>query len=246
MALQIAERAVVGEDVEPVSRPLEGAPRAVTAVAALADVGLQHRGSLRGCHAARRGQQLIVRQIGHGIERRRDDLDLAVGIEVGERHLLARLRLHARERAPRRPSASRLAWTRDTRSSVRRGRADRRESETPGRACAAPRASGRRTGGPRRADARASAAAAPRRPGRCRRSRRSTGSPPAACLAACRAPSRGWPLDGPLRNPAARAGSARRNASASRRSATRRSRTPHPSSTHSARAARPSTSAGTW
>ena len=33
------------------------------AVVALADVGAQHRGALVGGHAARDGQQLIVRQV---------------------------------------------------------------------------------------------------------------------------------------------------------------------------------------
>ena len=36
-------------------------------------------------------QQLIVRQFGDRIQRRRDDFDLAIGIEVRERHLRTRL-----------------------------------------------------------------------------------------------------------------------------------------------------------
>ena len=46
MALQIAKRAVVGQHVESVSRPLEGATGPVPPVGAFADVGAKHAGAL--------------------------------------------------------------------------------------------------------------------------------------------------------------------------------------------------------
>jgi len=48
VALQVAERAVIGHDVEAVAGSLEGAPRFVTAVRPLAHVGAQHRGAVVG------------------------------------------------------------------------------------------------------------------------------------------------------------------------------------------------------
>ena len=64
MALEIAERAVVGEDVEAVARALERAPRLVPAVRARADVGAQERGAVVGRHPSRDGEELIVGQCG--------------------------------------------------------------------------------------------------------------------------------------------------------------------------------------
>ena len=62
MALQIAEGAVVGEDVESIVRALERAARLVPPVGALADVGAEQRGAFVGRHPPRDRQQLIVRQ----------------------------------------------------------------------------------------------------------------------------------------------------------------------------------------
>ena len=53
MALQIAEGAVVGEDVEAVAGALERAPRFVPAVGAVADVGAEQRGAIVGATCAR-------------------------------------------------------------------------------------------------------------------------------------------------------------------------------------------------
>ncbi len=92
MALQIAEGAVVGQDVEPVRRALECAARAMTAIGAVPDVGAEQRRSLVDGHAARDAHELIVGEIRDGVERRGDDLDLAVGIEVGQRDLGPRFR----------------------------------------------------------------------------------------------------------------------------------------------------------
>ena len=51
--LEIAERAVVGEDVEAVGRALERAAGAMAPVRALADVGAQDRGAIVDRHAPR-------------------------------------------------------------------------------------------------------------------------------------------------------------------------------------------------
>ena len=42
VALKVPERAVVGQHVEAVRRPLEGAARTMTAIAAIANVAAQH------------------------------------------------------------------------------------------------------------------------------------------------------------------------------------------------------------
>ena len=93
MPLQIAERAVVGEHVEPVAGPLERAARLVAAVARDRRRRRAARPRDRPADIARAiAEQLIVGQRGRRVERGGDDLDLAVGIEVGERDLVARLR----------------------------------------------------------------------------------------------------------------------------------------------------------
>ena len=107
MALQIAERAVVGEDVEPIARPLERAARLVAAVRAVADIGAEHGRAIVGRHRAGDAEQLIVGQVRRGVQRRGDDLELAVGIELGERDLVARFGVDRADARPRRPRASR-------------------------------------------------------------------------------------------------------------------------------------------
>jgi hypothetical protein len=100
MALEIPEGAVVGEHVESVLRPFEGAPRLVPAVRAVADVGAKERRALVGGHAAGDGEQLIVGKPRDGVERRRHHLDLPVGIEFGQRDVRT---LFGRERRHDRP-----------------------------------------------------------------------------------------------------------------------------------------------
>ena len=133
MALEIAEGAVVGEDVEAVAACARTRGPACGG-------GSRARRRRRG--AARRGRRPTSvarsraadrRAARDGVERRGDDLDLAVGIEVGERDLVARL-------GGRSPSTNgsrgrverRAACRRNTRSSGRRGPADRRARGTPG------------------------------------------------------------------------------------------------------------------
>ncbi len=101
VALQIAERAVVGEHVEAIGRALERAAGPVTPVPAVAGVGPQHRRAFVGRQAARDRQQLVVGQVGRRIQGGGDDLDLAVGIEIRERHFVARLRADPSEERSR-------------------------------------------------------------------------------------------------------------------------------------------------
>src|SRR5262249_57933730 len=97
MTLEVAKRAVVGEDVEAVRRTLEGASGAMAPVAALAGAGGEHGGALVGGHPPRRGQELRIAELGNGVERRGRDLDLALGVEVRELDLVDRCRLDGAE-----------------------------------------------------------------------------------------------------------------------------------------------------
>ena len=176
---------------------------------------------------ARDGEQLVVGQRRHRIERRGDDLDFAVRVEVGERDFVARARatrsqpgrrsravsnarrVSARYCAPA-PAAVRLI---DAREKRRDDLAQLGEHLL------------RRRRGLRRADARTCAAAALRTPARCRRARRSTASPRAAGRAACRAPWRGSPTGRRRRSRPAISDTARGSALPSPGSSARRSRT---------------------
>src|SRR5439155_22355005 len=91
MALQIAERAIVREDVEAIARALEGASRLVAAVRAAADVCAEQLEAVLVAHVARNVEQLIVRQRRGRVERGGHDLQLAVAVEVDEPHVGARL-----------------------------------------------------------------------------------------------------------------------------------------------------------
>ena len=64
VALEVAERAVVAEDVEAVDGPLEGAAGPVPSVLAAPDVGLEHALALVGGELPRESEELVVGQRG--------------------------------------------------------------------------------------------------------------------------------------------------------------------------------------
>ena len=101
VALEIAEGAVVAEDVEAIAGALEGAAGLVAPVLSPADVGGEHLGALGRAELSRDGEELVVGQIRDGVERGGHHLHLAVRVEVGERHLAARRGLDAVEEPPR-------------------------------------------------------------------------------------------------------------------------------------------------
>src|SRR5882672_7154308 len=84
VALQIAERAVIGEHIEAIAGALEGAAWLVAPVRAAADVSAKDGGPVVGRQPAREREQLIVGKRRRRIERRGDDLRLALRIEAGE------------------------------------------------------------------------------------------------------------------------------------------------------------------
>ena len=91
MPLQVAKRAVIGQDVEPVGGALEGATGLVAAIASGSGVGPKERGALVDWQPADECQQLAVGQIGDGIQRRGDDFQLAIGIEISQSDMGRRL-----------------------------------------------------------------------------------------------------------------------------------------------------------
>ena len=101
--LQVAERAEVAEHVEAVAACAPrrgpacagGSPRSPT-LAAQDLLALGRRSS-----RATIVEQLVVGEVRGGVQHRGGDLQLAVGIPVGERDLVARLGLHAGEHACR-------------------------------------------------------------------------------------------------------------------------------------------------
>ena len=100
VALQVAERAVVTQDVEAVRRPLERAPGPVASVEPLAHVGVEHRPPLLVRHLPGALEQLVVGQRRDRVESRGDDFHLALGIEVRQRDFLARLRRGGVQQSP--------------------------------------------------------------------------------------------------------------------------------------------------
>src|SRR5580704_19675055 len=82
MALQIAERAVVRDELEAVVGALERAARAVPAIAAFAHVGLQQRDPVFVAEAPYPVGRLAFGAAEVGETRRHQDLLLAVRIEV--------------------------------------------------------------------------------------------------------------------------------------------------------------------
>ncbi len=99
--LQIAERPVVAQDVEPVARALPRAARLVAPVRPVADARAKDLGSLIRRHRSCDREQLVVRQVRGLVQHRRGDLQLAVRVVIGERDLLARLGLLVGEHARR-------------------------------------------------------------------------------------------------------------------------------------------------
>ena len=92
MPLQVAEGSVVGEDVEAIACPLECPCGFVSTILPFAGVGPKHAGAIGRRHPTGDRHQLVVRQIGNRIQRRRHNLDLAVGIELSEGDFVARRR----------------------------------------------------------------------------------------------------------------------------------------------------------
>ncbi len=93
MALQVAERAVVRQHVEAVVDALERPARLVPAVAAPADVRVEHGGPLLLAHRVRERVQPVVGQVGRRVQGGRDHLLLSERVVLGERHDVARPRL---------------------------------------------------------------------------------------------------------------------------------------------------------
>ena len=86
MALQVAERAVVGQDVEAVAGPLEPAAGLVAPVGPIALVGLEDRHPLVDGHGLHPLLDLGLGQVGERVEAAGDQLDLGVGVEVDQLH----------------------------------------------------------------------------------------------------------------------------------------------------------------
>ena len=108
MALQVAERAVVGHEFEAVVRSLEGAARTVTTILALPHVGRHQASRVRRRHRARHA---VAASSCATVELREDDRleypRLAVGVEGDESNLLGRFvlgerRPHRRDEVARR------------------------------------------------------------------------------------------------------------------------------------------------
>ena len=93
VTLKVAERAVVGEHVETIARPLESAAGLVPAVDAGSRVGADQRRPIVGGQAPGNRHQLVVGKIRCGIQRRGDHFRFAVGIEISECDFRPRLGL---------------------------------------------------------------------------------------------------------------------------------------------------------
>ena len=225
VALQIPERAVVGQHVKPIHRPLERAPGLVSAVAALSNIRAQHAGAVVGRHRPRDIEQPIVGKIRHGVQGGRHDLDLAVGIEIGQRDFRSRRCVFTAEQFSRHtvdrgsgvgkilsPAAAAVRLI-----DARQERRDHLAQFGQHRA--------RRIPDFPRAGWRACAGGALRRPGLFRTGRGSTARPPAAARGACRAPSRESRPGTPHRCRRRPWEILRGNAPASARTSARRSRT---------------------
>ncbi len=84
MTLQVAERAVVGDDVEAVVDALERAARLVTTVAPLPHVRAQQRDAVVVAERAHLRQHLVVGEVRLRVADGGEELVLGLGVEVGE------------------------------------------------------------------------------------------------------------------------------------------------------------------
>src|SRR4051794_11682722 len=85
MALEVAESAVVGDDLEAVAQRLEPAPRAVAAIAPLADEIAEQRGALDDAEPRDALERLALADAG-GLEEQRGQQRILVPVDVKERH----------------------------------------------------------------------------------------------------------------------------------------------------------------
>ena len=83
--LQIPERPVVRQHVEPVVDPLQPPAGPVPTVRPLPRVGPDHVELLVHRETPHPGQQLVLGQVGERVEHGRDELVLGVGVEVDQR-----------------------------------------------------------------------------------------------------------------------------------------------------------------
>src|SRR5689334_20754776 len=110
MALEVAERAVVRDDLEAVAQRLETAARAVAAVAALADEVTEQRGALDDAELGDAIERLALAHAG-GLEQKRREQRVLVAVDVQQRHRRAAVTVVAGlavESQPRDPRARRL------------------------------------------------------------------------------------------------------------------------------------------
>ena len=190
VALHVAECPVVTEHVEPVERSLERTTGLVTTVLALAHVGTNQRHTLVDAELANPIEQLMLGQRRMRVADRRQQLVLGLGVEVDQFDLGGRLdRRRAEQIADQCRRVVSCGREIVAPASTTVGQVDTAQ-ESSGSPCAARATSGRRTRGTPAANSHASAAAAPRTPARCRRSRRSTSQRPAGSHAPRRVP---WP-----------------------------------------------------
>jgi hypothetical protein len=109
VALEVAERAVVGDDLEAVAQRLEAAARPVAAVDALADEVAQHASALVAVERGDRGERLLLRRPG-GLEQQRGQQPVLVAVDVQQPHGRPVLGIVAAvEAEPRDPALRRLA-----------------------------------------------------------------------------------------------------------------------------------------
>ena len=132
VALQVAERAVVGDDVEAVVDAFERAPGAVTTVVALPHVRAEQLAALAVAERAHARQDLIVGQLRVRVADGGEELVFGVGIEVGEGDRRARLGLGGAEEPVDELGGVVAPLRRGTRSTRRPDRAGRPGRRTTG------------------------------------------------------------------------------------------------------------------
>ena len=82
MALQVPKGTVVRQYVKPVDGPLQSPSRLVVAVGPVSHVGSYHRQAVFGPHRADLPLQLLLGQVGVGIQHRGHHLDLGLWVVV--------------------------------------------------------------------------------------------------------------------------------------------------------------------